>query len=170
MADEKFHKKSALFDAFLKLDKVAGESHDSKHKDEIDILSFSWEVENKASHAYGGGGGAGKAQVGDLHIVKRLDKASTTLYKSVSLGDHISDGILTLRKAGGTPLEYLKIKFTDLSVTSINAFSDEESPVPLEEVSLNFSSYKITYTVQNKDGSGGPASDFGFNIKENKTV
>ena len=32
----------ALFDAFLKLDGIKGESADAKHKGEIDVMSFSW--------------------------------------------------------------------------------------------------------------------------------
>ncbi len=32
----------ALFDAFLKIEGIDGESADSKHKGEIELLSFSW--------------------------------------------------------------------------------------------------------------------------------
>jgi type VI secretion system secreted protein Hcp len=32
----------AAFDYFLKIDGIPGESTDSKHKDEIDVLSWSW--------------------------------------------------------------------------------------------------------------------------------
>ncbi len=32
----------ALFDAFLKIDGIKGESADAKHKGEIDVMSFSW--------------------------------------------------------------------------------------------------------------------------------
>jgi type VI secretion system secreted protein Hcp len=32
----------AVSDYFLKIDGISGESKDSKHKDEIELVSFSW--------------------------------------------------------------------------------------------------------------------------------
>ena len=45
-------------DIFAKIGDIKGESTDSKHKDEIEVLSFSWGVTNSAKIK---GGGAGKA-------------------------------------------------------------------------------------------------------------
>ena len=47
-------------DFFLKLDGIKGESADAKHKDEIDIESFSWGMTQPASSHLAGGAGAGK--------------------------------------------------------------------------------------------------------------
>ena len=49
------------FDSFLKLDGIKGESVDSKHKDELEILSFSFGANNTGGGRAGGGGGEGKA-------------------------------------------------------------------------------------------------------------
>ena len=49
----------AAVDYFLKIEGVDGESNDSKHKNEIEILSFSWGATNTGTTAHGGGGGAG---------------------------------------------------------------------------------------------------------------
>ena len=46
-------------DIFAKLGDIKGESADSKHKDEIEVLSFSWGVTNSGSATSGGGIGAG---------------------------------------------------------------------------------------------------------------
>jgi type VI secretion system secreted protein Hcp len=43
-------------DIFAKIGDIKGESLDSKHKDEIEVLSFSWGVTNSASIGSGGGG------------------------------------------------------------------------------------------------------------------
>jgi type VI secretion system secreted protein Hcp len=48
-------------DIFAKLGDVKGESIDDKHKDEIEVLSFSWGVTTSGSVISGGGGGVGKA-------------------------------------------------------------------------------------------------------------
>jgi type VI secretion system secreted protein Hcp len=47
-------------DIFAKLGDIKGESADSKHKDEIEVLSFSWGVTNGGSVVSGPGGGTGK--------------------------------------------------------------------------------------------------------------
>ena len=49
-------------DYFLKLDGIQGESVDEKHKDEIQIMSFSWGGSQTSSVAGTGGSGAGKVR------------------------------------------------------------------------------------------------------------
>ena len=56
-------------DIFAKIGDIKGESADSKHKGEIDILSFSWGVTNSGTIGGGGGGGAGKATFHDLSFI-----------------------------------------------------------------------------------------------------
>ena len=59
-------------DMFLKLGNgIKGETKDSKHKDELDIMSFSWGVSNPTSH-YGGGLSAGKASFGDFSFTSTV--------------------------------------------------------------------------------------------------
>src|SRR6266568_1136977 len=53
-------------DMFLKLAGIKGESLDHKHKDEIEVLSFSFGISQ--THAAGGGGAAGKVQFEDVLI------------------------------------------------------------------------------------------------------
>ena len=55
-------------DIFVKLGDIKGESLDAKHKDEIEVLSFSWGMSNTASMTTGSGAGAGKATFQDLSI------------------------------------------------------------------------------------------------------
>jgi len=47
-------------DMFLKLDPIKGESADQKHKNEIDVLSWSWGLNQTGSQHHSAGGGAGK--------------------------------------------------------------------------------------------------------------
>ena len=108
----------ALFDAFLKLDGIKGESADAKHKGEIDIMSFSWGMSQTGVSATGGGGGAGKVHVHDFQITKRTDASSPLLMLNCANGAHIKEVNFVVRKAGGTQLEYLKIKLTDVLVSS----------------------------------------------------
>src|SRR5205807_72834 len=96
-------------DMFLKLDDLKGESEDYKHKNEIDVLSWSWGMSQSGTTHMGTGGGAGKVSVDDLSFTKYVDRGSPTLIISCCSGKHFKQGVLTVRKAGEMPLEYLKI-------------------------------------------------------------
>src|SRR5215831_10842790 len=98
-------------DMFLKLDGIEGESKDHKHAGEIELLSFSWGVSNSSQvGCAGGGGGAGKANFSSFSFMKRVDSATPQLMLSCATGEHIKSGLITVRKAGEKPVEFLKIK------------------------------------------------------------
>ena len=99
----------ALVDYFLKIDGAPGESMDSKHKDEIEVLSWNFGASQSASAHGGTGSGTGKVQIQDLTVTHYFDTASTDLLKYLTTGKHIDEGMLTVRKAGGTAVEYLKV-------------------------------------------------------------
>ena len=108
----------AAVDYFIKFDGIKGESTDAKHKDEIDIESWSWGETQSGAAAHGGGGGAGKVAMQDFHFVMKLNKASAALMKACATGQHIKGAVLTARKAGKDQQEYLTIKLTDVLVSS----------------------------------------------------
>ena len=91
-------------DIFAKIGDIKGESLDAKHKDEIEVFSFSWGVANSGSAAPGEEG-AGKATFQDLSIVHGIDKA-TPDWKACATGLRIKDATITHRsgaKAAGVP-------------------------------------------------------------------
>jgi type VI secretion system secreted protein Hcp len=171
----------ALFDAFLKLDGIKGESVDAKHKGEIDIMSFSWGMSQTGVSGTGGGGGAGKVKVHDLTITKRTDAASPLLMLNCANGAHIKEANFVVRKAGGEQLEYLKIKLTDVLISSYKPGSidwsgpgdegPEEDVLPQEQVSLNFAKVEYSYQPQGANGKaqGGPILA-GWDVKANQKV
>jgi type VI secretion system secreted protein Hcp len=106
-------------DMFLKLDGVNGESKDKVHGKEIDVLSWSWGMTNSGSAHYGGGAGSGKAPVQDLTVTKFVDKSSPNLMLSCCNGKHYGSALLTVRKAGGKAIEYIKIKMAEVMITGL---------------------------------------------------
>ena len=104
---------------FARIGTIKGESQDAKHKDEIDVLSWSWGVSQSGIAGHGGGGGAGKASFHDFTFTHHVDKASPLVMKACATGQHISDATITVRKAGETPVEYLKIKLTDILISGV---------------------------------------------------
>jgi type VI secretion system secreted protein Hcp len=178
----------ALFDAFLKLDGIKGESADAKHKGEIDIMSFSWGMAQTGVSATGGGGGAGKVKVHDFQITKKTDASSPLLMLNCASGAHIKEANFVVRKAGGEQLEYLKIKLTDVLVSSYKPAGSEAAliglllpavstadkssdEIPMEHVTLNFAKVEYSYQPQGADGKaqGGPILA-GWDVKANQKV
>ena len=159
----------AAVDMFIKIDGVKGESQDAKHKDEIDILAWSWGATNSGSTQSGGGGGSGKANIQDISITKYVDKASPLLLGKVCQGEHIKEATLTVRKAGGkNPVEYIKITLSDILVSSISTGGSGGADRLTENISLNFAKFKFEYTPQKADGSAEGTVPFAYDIKANK--
>ncbi|MEX2176527.1 MAG: type VI secretion system tube protein Hcp [Pirellulaceae bacterium] len=156
-------------DMFLKLDGIKGESKDAKHKEEIQIESFSWGLSQTGGMGAGGGGGAGKVQVHDISITKFADKASCALMLACASGKHIPSGLLTVRKAGDKPLEYLKIKLTDILISGVQ-HAGHGGDLVSENVTLNFTKVQVEYQEQKPDGSGSPAGEMGWDVKKNEKV
>jgi type VI secretion system secreted protein Hcp len=86
---------------FLKIEGIAGESTDAKHKGEIEVESFSWGVSQLASPTPGGGGGAGKPSFDHLHVVTPFSAASPRLFEACVTGRHLRSAVLTGNRGGG---------------------------------------------------------------------
>jgi len=161
----------AAVDYFLKITGIDGESKDSKHKGEIELLSWSWGHTQTGSEGMGGGGGAGKVLAGDFNFTMKISKASPKLFLACATGEHYKTAVLVARKAGKEQQEYLKWTFTDLLVTSYHTNGSGGADVlPTDNVSMNFAKGEVEYKEQNEDGSLGGATKAGYHYKENKTV
>jgi type VI secretion system secreted protein Hcp len=154
-------------DIFAKIGDIKGESVDAKHKDEIEVLSFSWGVANSGSATPGGGGGAGKATFQDLSIVHGIDKATPALLKACATGLHIKDATITHRKAGTGQQEYLIIRLNDVTITAVSHAGAEDQPYA-ESVSLKFAKVDLEYKPQRPDGTLDEGLHFKFDLKANK--
>jgi len=154
-------------DIFAKIGDIKGESLDDKHKDEIEVLSFSWGVTNTVSAGTGGGGGAGRASFQDLSIVHNIDKASPRLLQACATGAHFKDATITHRKAGKGQQEYLVVKMNDVIITGVALASGGDRP--LESVTLNYAKIHIEYKAQSADGSLDASVHFKYDLKTNKT-
>ena len=152
---------------FAKIGDIKGESVDAKHKDEIEVLSFSWGVSNSGSTSTGGGAGAGKATFQDLSIVHGIDKATPALLKACATGQHIKDATITHRKAGKGQQEYLIVRLNDVTIRAVTHAGAEDQPYA-ESVSLKFAAVDLEYRPQRSDGSLEDGLHFKFDLKANK--
>ena len=154
-------------DIFARLGDIKGESLDEKHKDQIELLSWSWGITNTGAHQAGGGGGTGKAAFHDFSFTHKIDKASPLLMKGCATGEHLKEATITRRKAGKGQQEFLVIKMNDVIITSV-AESDGGDDNPVESVTLAFAKVDVEYRPQKRDGSLDAGIHFKYDIKSNK--
>lgn len=156
-------------DIFLKLSNgILGESQDETHAEEIDVLAWSWGLSQSGTTHMGGGGGGGKVNVQDISITKYVDLASNDLIKRCCSGEHITDGLLTVRKAGGSPIEYFKMKMYNIMISSYQTGGSKDGLDRIQEsLTLNFNRFEIDYTLQTEAGGEGTATTSTWDIAKN---
>lgn len=145
----------AAVDYFLKIDGIKGESVDEKHKDEIDILSFSWGITNTPAVA----GGTGKASFKEFTITKKTDASSPKMMLACATGGQIPTVKLVVRRAPepgstGPSQEYYFITLENVLVSSYSSSGSPAGELPMESVSLNFTKITYEYRRQTDDGTG----------------
>jgi len=144
---------------FLKIKGADGESQASKHKNEIELLSWSWGASNPTS-IVGAGMSAGKVAMSDLSFSKKVDKASPQLLKLCVEGTHADDATLSCQKSTGqkTPEDFLIITLKEVYVTSLQVGGSSGEDTGTESVSLSYADITYDYKVQDEKGtlkSGG---------------
>ncbi len=161
------------FDAFLKIATVPGESTDDKHKDWIEVLSYSWGLSqpHAGSRSSGGAAAAERVNLSDLSVVKTLDKASPKLFLACAKGEHINEVKLELCRATGDKQKYMEYKLSDVIVSGVRPGGSAQGSeaLPLEEVSFNYGKIEWSYT-ETDHKTGKPKGDVKANwsVVENK--
>ncbi|MCB2153241.1 type VI secretion system tube protein Hcp [bacterium] len=151
-------------------DQIVGESQDEQFKDAIEVLSWSWGASNAGTFHFGGGGGAGKANIQDLDFSHHLDKASPSMMKALAKGVMYDSAILSVRRAGGSNTEglvFLTIELQDVLVTSISNSANDGDDAPEEDVSLTFKSVIMSYIPQDRSGKPLDPIVFSWNVATN---
>ena len=149
---------AAATDMFLKLGNIKGESLDKVHKDEIDVLAWSWGMST----------GTGKTKRGvlppaciqDLSFTKYIDRASPDIILNGVSGAVIPTARLTMRKSGAGPLEFLRFDMTNVTVVGYATGGSGGEDRLTENVTLHFDMLNGVYRQQNPDGSAGPEIPF----------
>jgi type VI secretion system secreted protein Hcp len=141
---------------FLKVQGVTGEAGDADHKNEIEVVSWSWGMQAPVSAA--AGEAYGKSTISELEVVKRVDQASPSLMMYLRNNKLVGQAKLTVRKAGQTPVEYFTIELKKVRVTSLKVESQGTELV--ERLRLGFQAVTVTYTPQDSKGGPGAANVF----------
>lgn len=141
----------AAVDMFLKLNGISGESKDRAHVNEIDVLAWSWG--ESSGTALTKKGLVPTACIHDLSLTKYIDAASPELIMRTINGQVIVDAKLTVRKAGETPLEFLVLSMTNVTVKSYSTGGSGGEDRLTENVTLRFGRMVGTYKKQDATGA-----------------
>lgn len=150
--------------AYIKFDGVDGSVQVASHKGWVNVVSVS-QITRKPG---GGSQAPAETQVSDLVVVKQLDKSTPKLAEHCASGTFIGNAtlewIVDLPFAAGTApqRDYLRYELKNVLITSYSIGAAEVpsmtgtsgggSPLPHEELTLNFEEIKIEYTREDETG------------------
>ena len=151
-----------MFDVFLKVSTIPGESGDAKHGEWIEVLKYDLNVEQPKT-ATGSSAGAQftqRADFSDFTIQHALDASSPKFFLACAKGEHIPEATLELCRATGDKQVYMQYKMTDVVITKVSPYGDAKGndTLPMEHVAMNYSKIELIYTKTDVK-TGKPAGD-----------
>lgn len=137
---------------------ITGESTDSKHVGDIQVLSWShsFNQPTKATRSSAGGGTVEQANHSDFSFSKYLDTATDDLMKYCWNGKQIGKGVLSCYRSDGddAAILYLEVAMEDIIVSNIS-IGGGQGDLPTENISLAYG--KVTYTYKSQKPDTGDA-------------
>ncbi len=140
----------AVVDYFLKIDGIPGESTDAKHKEQIELLSFSWGASNAAQVTSGAHGSRVTFQ--DFEFSKLFDKASPQIFLKCVNGQHVTSVTLTARKSSDSEVanaDFLKIVFSNVLISFYKEQEPNRDQFTSEAVGALFQKMSLTFIPTN---------------------
>lgn len=136
---------------------IRGEATTDGHVDDIALRGWRWGV--GASSALGAGPATARRSHRHLVVTKDIDSASTPLFASLVTNADLREVVLTMRKAGGEALDYLRITLANARAVDFDIEADAAGR-PQERVTFSFRRITVTYTPQQTAGSGAGSSEY----------
>ena len=150
---------------------IKGESAASKHKEQIEVMSWSWGASNPTT-IVGEGMSAGKVSMSDLSFTKRVDKSSPKLLGLCVTGNHADEATLYCSKqtGGKTPEDFLTIKLKEVFVSSFQVGGSSGEDVGTESISITYASIDYDYKLQQADGKLVSAGDVEYDLRKREQL
>jgi type VI secretion system secreted protein Hcp len=154
-------------DMYLEIPEIKGESQKKGYEEQMDIVSFSDGVLQHTSFGVlGKGGGSGRAEFQDIHIVKYVDKASSLLWKACANHQHFDKAPVHFVKHGETPMAEWTVLMENVAIASVQTTGNSNADNPMESVTLGCAKITKTYTEQKADGGPGSKVEAEYSIRE----
>ncbi|MCB2061881.1 MAG: type VI secretion system tube protein Hcp [Novosphingobium sp.] len=160
-------------DIFIEVEGIEGESQKVGREGWIDILSYSFAITQSGDFHEGGagGGGAGRADVSDLTIMKRADNASAVLFNACAQGRYIGKVTLIDQKPparpDADPIGYYKITLEDVMVSSFSSSGADKDQHIMESVSFNCAKMSFDYKVLDEESNEKAVVSGVYDIRRN---
>ena len=134
-------------DYFLKVPGIPGESVKAKHKDEIDVIGFSFGARTSL---------AAITDLEDLVVLAPTSKASPLLWLACVSAKRLDTVVLTGRRTEGkSRVDFFKITLTGVMIASYEAEGGDDEP-SLDQVAFRYHKIELAYTPV--DANGMPQS------------
>lgn len=159
-----------MADMFLKIDGIKGDATADKHKDEIEIYSFSFGVTQPTGgpHTSSGGHTGGRVVPTDFKFEHRVDLASPILFLGCCSGEVFKEAKFTMRRASKDQKVFMTYTFTNVIVSSVSPTAvdakDPADDVPMESVTLRYDTLTLEYTPVKSDGTEGAKAKAGWDF------
>ncbi len=153
---------------FLQIDGISGASTNNRHRDWIDIDSFSWGIKNSGSVGSGGGSSVGKAVFSPFSWTQQVNKSVPPMTVGVASGKHYLNATLDVQQEGKTPFVFFRMSFDDVQLTALDIAG--AGGVQGVTAALNYSKITMTYWPQKADGGLGSPVIGGWDLKKNSAA
>lgn len=139
--------RAAQVDYYIRIVGIDGESTDDRHKNEIEILSFSWGLTQTGSF----GSGASQTKFSNTSFTTRASKASPKLMLACATGQPIPSMTFVINRPNGDTNVYYRIEMKEVFVTSYQSGGhggggSTGDVVPTDQFSVNFAQIKFEHT------------------------
>ena len=156
-------------DIFAKIGDIKGESLDAKHKDEIEVLSWSWGVSQRRVD---GARRRGRDRQGELpgfqlHAQRRQGDACPAVEAAPTACTSRKRRSPSARPARGSRNSCM-FKLNDVIITGVTSAGWGDSAAT-ENVAMQFAKVAIEYKPQKADGSLDAGVFFKYDVKASKS-
>lgn len=153
---------------FAKFDKIKGSATDDAHKDQIELLSFSWGA-SRAMMMQGSRRESSHPSTSEVQITKHQDVSSNKLLMDLYKGtanNKVEISFTTMN--AGKPEQYMLLKLEDAAVSSYQISDAESGGRATESLSISF--LKFSVTTKSIDSAGKSSPDtVGWDLAANKS-
>lgn len=159
-------------DVLVVIDGIEGESMATGFPGRpIEALSFDWGMSRaEADTGITATRYSGAVNIQALTFTHHVDKATPKLMEYCATGRSLPNAIVAVQRTGpdGRPLNFFVIELKDVLIDSVGlSGSDQEGPL-VEQVSLRFGSYKVTYTETGAKGEKTGTVETSYNLETAK--
>jgi type VI secretion system secreted protein Hcp len=142
-----------MFDGFIQIQGIGGESTDDKHSGWIEAIDFDLDIGQKVSGTASSAGGATaeRADFSEFNFSKLLDKATPKLTLACAAGTHFDKILIEICRAGQSKLKFMAYTLSNCMISSIST-SSNAGEFPIDDIAINFGRIQWCYTQQSRPG------------------